>query len=206
MNDIRRQMPAPKNVNAPSGVAGPQGDAPTISNQVTPSTANDSGDESDWSDEEGSMDTGSQSPQLVGPQIQAEENGELGQVCYVEVNEKYALVCGSKTLKVFSRRARSTEPDVSGDGHASPITANCALALTRSQLRRRGKWFFQTGYVKPGDLPDGFKSWREEREKNDTKAGTWKNLDRVVVSHKVTVSETSRILPENIAGRCLAGR
>ncbi len=206
MSDIRSQMPAPKNVDAPSGAGGPRIN-PSVNIQntvaVAPTTANEDGDESDESDDDESNDTGSQSSQMTGPQNQTDENGDLGQVCYTEVNEKYALICGSKTLKVFSRRARST--GVVEERNVSPTTASCALVLTRAQLRRRGKWFFQTGYVKPEDLPDGFKIWGERGE-SDPKAGTWRHPDRVVVSHEVTVSRTSQILPEALAGRCLAGK
>jgi hypothetical protein len=84
----------------------------------------------------------------------------IGRICYVEVNEKYAFVCGDKSFKIFQRRGPKTDTSKSEDSNNVRRKANCVLAIIGSQLRRRGKWYMRLGYVKQEDLPVGFEDWR----------------------------------------------
>ncbi|KAJ3564193.1 hypothetical protein NP233_g8457 [Leucocoprinus birnbaumii] len=87
--------------------------------------------------------------------VAAHSSGRLGRICYVEVNDKYALVCGDRTFKVF-HRGSSQEDTRSPSSNGETRSANCVMAITRSQLQKRGRWNFSLGYVQSEDLPPNF--------------------------------------------------
>lgn len=100
--------------------------------------------------------------------------GILGDICYVDLNDKYAFVCGVQPVKVFRRQHTPTTPPTttsqqpsSSSSTQNPIEpntrANCVMALINSSLQRRGKWYFRVGYVDEEDLPIGFRDWKSRK-------------------------------------------
>lgn len=98
----------------------------------------------------------------------ANSSSRLGRICYVEVNNKYALVCGERTFKMFQRQPSQSETRVPSD---VPRTARCVMAITRSQLQKRGRWIVNLGYVEPADLPPEFEGWDSKNEPKEMENG-----------------------------------
>lgn len=185
MDDIQRQMPKRiGGVGSREVVRGEDAQAHTEQGAMAATqgmeTESEEGSEGDDdNDDEG--DANSQASQAL-------DEDELGDICYVEVNDKYAFVCGSGVFKVFRRR--TTDVDTARGESEASRTADCVLAVTESQLRRQGTWYFRVGYVKSEDLPEGFKSWRE-RGVLDPIANVWKDSNKVVVRHNTVLSRLS---------------
>lgn len=81
---------------------------------------------------------------------------QLGEILYVDTNDKYALVCGEDAFKLFQRKvpqAQKSAPEASG-------TASCVIGLTNNQLWERGRWEMVLGYVQSEDLPPNFEDHR----------------------------------------------
>jgi hypothetical protein len=78
----------------------------------------------------------------------------LDGVRYVDVNDKYAFVCGKRCIKVF-RRHPLPDPSTTTAQSDSPEgsqTAFCAMALSQSDLRLQGRWLYRVKYVEEEEL------------------------------------------------------
>jgi hypothetical protein len=100
----------------------------------------------------------------------------LGGICYVEVNDKYAFVCGDRTFKVFQRKTQNAGLNPSNNSNPNPqTTAHCVMTISQTQLRDRGRWVVRLGYVQPEDLPEDFN--RSRVRMVTTRRPTWPSED-----------------------------
>lgn len=104
-------------------------------------------------------DIESQSPAPLGTQHLNHPDGDnvLDGIRYVDVNDKYAFVCGRRSIKAFRRHTHpdpSSTATQSGSSDGSP-TACCVMALFQSDLKREGKWAYEAQYVEEYELSLG---------------------------------------------------
>jgi len=123
----------------------------------------------------------------------------LGRILYVDVNDKYALVCGELAFKMFQRQ---TSQSISKDPRAS----SCVMGFTDDQLQKRGKWEMGLGYIQPRDLPPDFEDHtRASHHLLHPRIDFWKSSGKAVVTHKVTPKQLGlarHLRSCSMAGKC----
>jgi len=128
--------------------------------------------------------------------IAAGTSSLLGRILYVEVNDKYALVCGDSAFKMFQRQTSQTHKSTSKD----PRTGSCVMGFKPDQLQKRGRWEMGLGYIQPKNLPPNI-----EDHRRTSRIDFWKSSGKVVVSHKITPKQLGlarHLRSCSMAGKC----
>ena len=129
-------------------------------------------------------------------------SSSLGRILYVDVNDKYALVCGELAFKMFQRQTSQTHKSTSKDSRAS----SCVMRFTDDQLQKRGKWEMGLGYIQPKNLPPNFEDHRRtSHHLLHPRIDFWKSSGKAVVTHEVTPKQSGlarHLRSCSMAGKC----
>jgi len=133
--------------------------------------------------------------------IVANTSGSLGRILYVEVNDRYALVCGELAFKMFQRQTSQAHKSTSEDTR----TGSCVMGLTDDQLQKRGRWEMSLGYIQPKNLPPNFE---DRRRTSDyllhPRVDFWKSSGKAVVTHKIIPKQS--VLARHLRSCSVAGK